>query len=340
MAHYLPPDSVGVSIFNSTQYPSLNDPLTTEAANALYLSKTGGNVLGSLLPLPTLTYDLGSPSQEWGNVICAGLTASVVANAERLLTTGSVGSQNEFFPAFSHSAEPTGGMYFPLNNTIGISANGTESALFESTQVQSAKWKSNAVVGTQNAATPALSHTSDTDTGIYFPLSNVMGISANGVSSATFGVNGFSSTVQPYLYVEHNTEQKIANNTATTALFNTTLTTQGTAITINSGTGVVTVTQAGIYAFFAKVNWKTNAGTGYLREIYFSVSSFSGRRPGTTKVQIDPTLQLTQCANACLRLSANDTITLTVYQNTNLDEFIGATANVALSNELMVIRLA
>jgi hypothetical protein len=338
MAAYPPPEN-NLSIFAPSNFLSSDDALTIGEADALYLAKTGGSVLGNLLPVPTLTYDLGSVSQEWGNVFCAGLTASIVANSQRFLSTGDTSAQNEFFPAISHSTEPATGMYFPLDNTLGLSTNGINSALFDVNGIQTGMAKINSAIGIQNAVNPAISHISDLNTGIYFPLSDVLGLTAGGVSSATFGTNGFLSGVQPFLYAEHNIEQKIANNTATAALFNTTLQSQGTAISI-SGAGVVTVSQTGIYMFYAKINWVTNAGTGFLREIYFNVSSLSGRRPGTVKVQITPTLQLVQSCSMCVKLTAGNSVSLTVFQNTNLDEQIGANANIALSNELMVYRVA
>jgi hypothetical protein len=336
MAHYLPPDSVGVSIFNSTQYPSLNDPLTTEAANALYLSKTGGNVFGSLLPIPTLTYDLGSPSQEWGNLYCVGLTASIVANSQRLLSTGDTSAQNEFFPAFSHASEPTGGMYFPLDNTIGISANGTESALFESTQVQSAKWKSNAVVGTQNAVTPALSHTSDTDTGIYFPLSNQLGISANGVASTLFGVNGFGSTVQPFLYIRSSGAQSVGSGVSATVTFATPVQNQGSTITNTSGS--ITFSQAGVYLFCGKVFFSANGQASGARQIYFTNSTLVSGRQGTQLIEgLTVNGDFALSTSAVMLITTSDTVRLIAVNGSVAAHNIGSGTTGA--NELQVIRL-
>jgi hypothetical protein len=212
-----------------------------------------------------------------------------------------------------------------------------DSGVLSSGIVETSMCRITSPVAAQNVSIPAISHTVNANSGVYFPLDNTVGLSAGGLSSALFGANGFSSTVQPFLYVEHNAEQKISNNTATTALFNTTLQSQGSAISISNG--VVTVSQSGIYAFYTKINWKTNAGTGFLREIYFTVSSQSGRRPGTVKVQMDPTFQLVMSTSMCVKLTAADTVSLTVYQNTNLDEMISANANVALSNELMVYKV-
>ena len=52
MAAYPPPEN-NLSIFAPSNFLSSDDALTIGEADALYLKKTGGDVLGSLLPVPT-----------------------------------------------------------------------------------------------------------------------------------------------------------------------------------------------------------------------------------------------------------------------------------------------
>jgi hypothetical protein len=120
----------------------------------------------------------------------SGVLSSGMLETSMCRISSPITVQNSSIPAISHTINANTGLYFPLDNTIGLSANGVVSTIVDETGVQSLKLRSNSATGVQNATTPAITHTSDPDTGIYFPLDNTLGFCTAGASRVIIDASG------------------------------------------------------------------------------------------------------------------------------------------------------
>ena len=139
---------------------------------------------------------------------------------------------------------PASGVVTNLTGTASININGTVGATTANTgafTTLSATGVTTVQAGTVSA--PAITTSGDTNTGIYFPSADVLGITTGGTQAATFAANGnFAAVGQSSGTVVRATSGFFENSTTVAA--NYTITTDNNAmsagpITINSG---VTVT--------------------------------------------------------------------------------------------------
>jgi hypothetical protein len=227
----------------------------------------------------------------------------------------SVGSQNYDITPFTDS----GKVYvFSGKQTLG-------SGVLSSGIIETSMCRISSPITTQNIYAPAISHTINANTGIYFPLDNTLGISANGVASTVFSVNGFGSTVQPFLYLRRTTTQSIANNTQVVCEWDVTpIQQQGSTITNTSG--VISFSVAGTYMFCGKVLFAANGVTAGGRFLFFTHSALANTRLGLQTVpSVDSNTDFSLSTTACAKVTTSDTVTLSVLQ------FSGSSLNISSS---------
>jgi hypothetical protein len=114
------------------------------------------------------------------NVINASTVVSVVSSL--LLSQGTVGA-----PSFSYSGDSTTGIFQPAPSSMAVTIAGSQVALFGATGLSVTGIVS---LSDGTAAAPALTFTADTDTGLYRPAANQLGVTVNGALVGLFKATG------------------------------------------------------------------------------------------------------------------------------------------------------
>jgi hypothetical protein len=130
------------------------------------LTATGGLLAGNWLPSVDLTYNLGDPSFRWNNlwVGSASFTSGLFAD-------GTVGA-----PSISFTADTNTGFYRVGTGSIGVSGDGLQIVQFQAPTGVNPQ----ALFAAGAAGVPSISFNGNSNTGIFRPVGQAVGISSDG----------------------------------------------------------------------------------------------------------------------------------------------------------------
>lgn len=134
-----------------------------------------------------------------------------------------------------------------------------------------------------------------------------MNISANDIKANTFAVS-----TQPFLELKLPSNLSVANNTEVALTTLTTFSSSGTGISYNSGTGLITVTSAGVYNVSYSVDW-TAAANG-ARTGYFELFGTTTKRAHSSMNNCASDVA-SNTGSLSVKLLANETFYIKVLQS-------------------------
>ena len=133
---------------------------------------TGGSATATITGLaPSQVLSLGLPTGATGTVASAG--------------SGSVGTA-----AVAATGDPNTGIYFPAADQVAITTGGTQALLLAAGAVSNPTITGVATFAAGTVSAPAITTTGDTDTGIYFPAADNVGIATAGTARVVIGSAG------------------------------------------------------------------------------------------------------------------------------------------------------
>jgi hypothetical protein len=159
-----------------------------------WLYDEGNKWWGPAGPTGTFSANVGS-TQIVGNISeinTRNAGSSLKVNGTSILLKGSSSNGTNLLPSYSWVNDSTTGMYLNAVGDLRLSVSGADKLLLQSTKLTSTVAFNN-ISGT--AAAPAYTFTSNPNTGLYNPSSNVIGLSTNGTQRVTIDTSNLSSTL-------------------------------------------------------------------------------------------------------------------------------------------------
>lgn len=208
--------------------------------------------------------------------------------------------------------------------------------------VFAATLRSSASTGLQNQIQPAISHNSDSNSGIYFPLTDDIGFSTGGVqrmllsnTSLNLSVDR-SNTAQPHSLRRKETTQSIAENAEVTVTYDTIISEVG----ITYAAGVFTVPSAGFYLCIAELYYDTSAAVADFKSGRWVHSGDTSYRFGFVDDFNEANRVKRLTSTAVIKCDASDTVEfVTGHGNSGNGALnVGSVSNVN-QNEISVIKL-
>jgi hypothetical protein len=159
------------------EYYSLASSLTIGTVTTV---ATGGSATAEITGLaPTQVLNLGIPTGATGTVASAG--------------SGSVGTA-----AVAPTGDPNTGIYFPAADQVAVTTGGTQALLLSGGAVSNPTFSGVATFPAGTATAPSITTTGDTNTGVFFPAADSVGIATGGSERVRI------QTSEPRLSLDYN----------------------------------------------------------------------------------------------------------------------------------------